>query len=209
MHFPETIGLLLALTAALVVLRFNWRRIPRKLELLLLVFAAMPVAIRLLFILTQWSTISPRFNAMLYWLAVAGYELMLVRFSLMRPRWLTSISAFILFLPIFGSTLLFPLTGIFDTEPPDISSIGDNYIVERNPWDAVIAGHAGFDLVVFYRPAYAPFLRHIVQRSSFSDEQCDSAAATATADSLHNLVHFRCPGHHGAQDAIEFALPLR
>jgi len=209
MHFPETIGLLLALTVALAVLRFKWARIPRKLELLLLVFAVVSVAIRFLFILTQWSTTSPRFNAMLYWLAVAGYELMLVRFSLMRPRLLTSISAFILLLPIFGSTLLFPLTGIFDTQPADISSIGGNYIVERSPWDAAMAGHNGLDLVVFYHPAYAPFLRHIVQRSSFSDELCDSAAATATADPASKLVHFHCPGRHGAHDAIDIALPLR
>jgi hypothetical protein len=167
------------------------------------------VAIRFLFILTQWITVSPRFNAALYWLAVVGYELMLVRFSLIRPRWLTSTSAFILLLPIFGSTLLFPLTGIFDTQPPDIFSIGGNYIVERSPWDATIAGHDGFDLLVFYRPAYAPFLRHMVQRSSFSDEQCESTAATATADPINKVVHFHCPGHHGAQDAIDLVLPLR
>jgi hypothetical protein len=209
MHFPEIIGLLVGLTIALLVLRSYWSRIPRKIESLLLLLAVTAVAVRFLFILTGWSTTSPRFNSVLYWLAVAGYELMLVRFSLMRPRWLTSISALILLLPIFGSTLLFPLTGIFDTAAADITSIGGNYIVERSPWDSRIAGHDGLDLVVFYRPAYLPFLRRMVQRSSFSDEQCNSAAATATADPVAKLVHFRCPGHSGSQSAIDLALPLR
>ena len=209
MHFGEAIGLLAVLTVAAIILRSFWTRIPRRVEKILLVGASFAVAIRFVFLVTSWSTVSPFLNSLLAWFAVAGYELMLIRFSLMRPRWLTSMSALILLMPIFGSTLLFPLTGIFDFRPDDIRQLAKNYSVERNPWDVAMNGKEGYDFGVFYQPSFAPFLRHIVQRSSFSDEQCDSKAVTVSADPTKKLVHFHCPGHHGSLDAIDLLLPLK
>jgi len=209
MHFGQTIGLLVALTVVILILRFFWSRMPLKAERTVLAVATSAVALRFIFLVTQWGTMSPFFDSFLCWTAVAGYELMLVRFSLMQPRWLTSISAFVLLLPIFGSSLLFPLTGIFDTEPADIRPIGAHYVLDRWPWSVAVSGHAGMDFGVYYRPPMVPFLRHMVQRSSFSDEQCDSKAVTVTIDRANKLVHFHCPGHHGGQDAVDLALPLR
>jgi hypothetical protein len=208
MHFGQTIGLLVALTVAILILRFFWFRMPRRLERRVLLFAGFVVALRFIFLVALLRTMSPFFDALLCWTAVAGYELMLVRFSLMQPRWLTSISAFVLLLPIFGSTLLFPLTGIFDMEPADIRPIGGQYLLERSPWDVKVSGHAGVDLGIFYQPPWAPFLRHMVQRSSFGDEQCDSKAVIVTVDSANKLARFHCPGHEG-QDAIDLTLPIR
>lgn len=209
MHFAETIGLLLVLTAAILCLRFFWHRISPKMEKVVLGTAAAVVTIRLIAVATHWATMYPHFDAVICWVAVAGYEMMLVRFSLMRPRWLTSISAMILLLPVFGSTLLFPLTGIFYTGPDDISPIDNNYVVERSPWDVAVSGHSGTDLGIFYRPTLAPFLRKMVQRSSFSDEQCDSKATTVTVDPAKKLVFVHCPAHREGHDAIDLTLPLR
>ena len=142
-------------------------------------------------------------------LSVIAYELMLVRFSLMRPRWLTSLCAVILLIPMFGSTLLFPLTGIFDTEPANVKSIAKHYELQTDPWDAKISGKAGYDFGLFYRPSWAPFMHHIVQRSSFSDEQCLTKEVTVSLAPEKHLVHFHCPGHHGQQDDVDLALPLK
>ncbi|WP_260705175.1 hypothetical protein [Edaphobacter flagellatus] len=209
MHFPQTIGLLLAVTAAMLALRAYWFRLPRRLERSILLIAIVFVTLRLVAAATQWFTISPYLDALFCWAAVISYEILLIRFSLLPPRWLTSFSAFVLLIPIFGSTLLFPLTGLFDTSPADMFSIGGNYIVERTPWDPTSTGHSGVDLVVFYKPPFAPFLRHRLQRSSFSDEECDIAAATVTRPPNTKSVRFYCPGRSGKQAAIDLVLPLR
>lgn len=209
MHFGEAIGLLVLLTFAAVVLRFFWSSIPRKMERALLFAAAAAVTVRFIFLITLWNTTSTVFNDLLCWFAVVGYELMLVRFSLMRPRWLTSISALILLMPMFGSTLLFPLTGIFYTEPADITVVSKNYFFEKDPWDARINETAGYDYLIFYRPSFAPFMRHAAQRSSFSEEQCRSKSVEVRVDPTNRLVHFHCPGHQGPQSDVNLTLPIK
>jgi hypothetical protein len=209
MHVPLTIGVLGLLTGAILVLRLCWWRLPLWLQRVVLGFALTVVLIRFCFLASQWSLTSTRLNAVLCWLAVAGYQILLARFSLMRPQWLTSISAVILLFPLLGSTLLIPLTRIFDWAPADISSIGGDYICEKSPWDTDSSGNVGVDLMVYYRPPFAPFLRHIVQRSSFGDNQCDSAASSAIANPTQKVVYFRCPGRSGKQEDIEHTLPLR
>ena len=209
MHFGETIGLLLAVTIAAIVLRAYWHRLPRRVENVLLTAGAVAVVIRFIFIVTLWTTVYPHVNAVISWLSVIAYELVLVRFSLMRPRWLTSICAFILVLPMFGSTLLFPLTGIFDTEPSNVRPVAKNYELQRDPWDVKISGRSGYDFGVFYRPGWLPFMHHIAQRSSFSKDQCRADEVSVSIDAQRHLVHFHCPGHHGAKDDIDLTLPLK
>lgn len=209
MHFGEAIGLLVLLTVAAVVLRSYWFRIPARIERTLLRTAAAAVAIRFIFLITLWSTASFFFNGLLCWIAVAGYELLLIRFSLMRPRWLTSVSALILLLPMFGSTLLFPLTEIFNTEPTDIRPVAKDYLIQREPWNIQLSGKEGYDFAVLYQPSFAPFLRHVAQRSSFSQEQCNSKAVEVKVDPTAKLVHFRCPGQDGPQNDINLTLPIK
>ncbi len=209
MHVPLTFALLALITGIIVALRFVWWRLPLWLRSFALVTSVAMFLIRFLFIVSHWSMASTRINALLCWTSVVGYEVILVRFSLMRPRWLTSLSALILLVPLFGSTLLLPLTRIFDWSPADISAIGGHYICEKSEWDTSAVGNTGMDLIVFYRPPFAPFLRHLVQRAAFSDDQCDSAASSAVADVTNKVVHFHCPGRPGKQADIELTLPLR
>jgi len=209
MHFAQAIGLLVVVTIAIAVLRFNWYRLPAQVEKYLLPCAAITVALRIVFLATQWNTVSIRFNALLSWLAVIGYELILARFSLMRPQWLTSLSAIILIPPMLGSTLLLPLTNIFETETAEVRPITKNYLLERNPWDAAVVGKNGSDYGIYYRPTVAPFLRHLVQRSSLGAEQCNDKEVTVRIDPNNKLVHFHCPGHHGDSDSVELTLPMK
>jgi hypothetical protein len=208
MHIPQTFALLGLLTIGVLVLRHFWWRLPRPLRAAGLVFALAMIAIRLLFLVTLWSTTSTRLNALLYWTAVLGYQIVLARFSLMRPRWLTAPCAIILLLPLFGSTLLLPLTRVFEWQPADISAIGGPYLLEKSPWDTSDIGNSGVDLMVFYHPPFAPFLRHLSQRSSFSAEECDIAHASAAAFPDRKLVHFHCPARDEKHPAIDHMLPL-
>ncbi len=209
MHFGESIALLLAVTAAVILLRAYWHRMPRRLEKAIFLAGAIAVTLRAISVVTFWTTVSPRINSVICWLSVIAYELILVRFSLMRPRWLTAPCAIILLLPIFGSTLLFPLTGIFDTSPPHRTPIAQNYHVERSPWDPKMSGQSGEDYGLYSSPSWLPFLHRIVQRSSFSQQQCRSVDVTVSIDRQRHLVYFHCPGHQGSQSDVDLALPLK
>lgn len=209
MHLPLTFGLLGLLTAAVLVLRFSWWRIPGSLRQTILGMAAAFVLLRVFFIALQWSMTATFLNDVLVWLAVAGYEILLARFSLMKPRWLTSLSAVVLLGPLIGSVFMIPLTRVFDWSPADISKLGGPYIVEKSPWDTDGAGNSGVDLIVFYRPPLVPFLRHAAQRVSFSDEECNSAGASVQANLKARTVHFHCPPRIDGAPPIDVILPLR
>lgn len=199
MYIPLTIAVLGLLTVAMIVLRFFWWRLPLRLQTLLPVIGAGLALLRLFSVALQWSTTSLQANVLLQWGAVLGYELLLVRFSLMRPQWLTAVCAAILFVPLFGSTLLLPLTKLFHRDPVEITSIGGSYLGERMAWESVAGQNTGYDLTVYYRPPLLPFLRHQVQRFAFNTVECDAAASYAVANPAQKTVRFFCPGNPGQQ----------
>jgi hypothetical protein len=209
MHFGEALGLLAIVTIAAIILRSYWFRMSPALQKYLLIASGISVFIRFLFLVTQWSTASPRFNSVVFWIAVVGYEIILLRFSLMRPRWLTSLCAIILILPLCGSTLLLPLTGLFEKEPHNVRRLAKNYVLERAPWDPGVNGHEGEDFMVLYNPSMVPFLHRLSQRSSFSKQQCNTTDVTVEVKPPKKLVHFRCPGYKGESDTISLILPLK
>jgi len=209
MYFPLTLVLLGLLTVAALVLRQLWWRMPSWLHKLLLRLALAAVLIRFFFLVSQWSTTSLHVNDLLCWVGVAGYEILLVRFSLMRPQWLTALCAIVLLMPLAGSTVLQPLTRIFYWSNADIVPIGGHYFCERSPWDTAGVGNSGIDLIIFYQPPFAPFLHHLVQRTAFGDDSCITSASKAVADLDHKLVHFYCPVRPGTNALdIQYALPL-
>lgn len=209
MHLPLTFGLLALLTGVVLVLRLLWWKLPPWLRKGVVVLACGMVLMRVGSIATQWTMTSTRLNAVICWLAVAGYEILLARFSLMRPRWLTSISAFVLLTPLIGSTLIIPLTRVFDWSAADISRLSGPYILERSPWDTDGAGNSGVDMIVFYRPPLVPFLRHTSQRASFGDDECNPGDAWVRVDPEKRMVHFHCPAREETKPPLDVILPLR
>jgi hypothetical protein len=209
MHLPLTFGLLGLLTGAVLLLRLLWWRLPAWLGGAILVGAGTMVLLRILSIASQWSMTSTRLNAVVCWAAVAGYEILLARFSLMRPQWLTSISSVILLAPLIGSTLLIPLTRIFDWSPADITVLTSSYILEKSPWDTDGSGNSGVDMILFYRPPLIPILRHVSQRASFGDDECKPAEASVQVDPKQRMAHFHCPARGDGKPAIDVVLSLR
>jgi hypothetical protein len=209
MYLPLTFGLLGLLTGAVLLLRMFWWKLPPSARRGILTVAVAMVLLRMGSIATQWSMTSTKMNDVICWLAVAGYEVLLARFSLMRPQWLTASSATVLLFPLIGSTLLLPLTRIFDWTADDLSQLSGPYILERNTWDTDGSGHSGIDMVVFYRPTLVPFVRHLSQRASFGDDECNAEAATAQVDPQRHMVHFHCPTRGDEKPSIDVILPLR
>jgi len=209
MYLPVTFALLGLLTGAVILLVLLWWRLPQWLRRSIVCFAAAMVLIRILFIGLQWSMVSTRLNAVMAWAAVGGYEILLARFSLMKPRWLTSMSAIVLFAPLIGSTMMIPLTKIFDWSSADISSLGGRYIVEKGAWETDVSGNSGMDLLVFYRPRIVPFLRHLAQRASFGNDACKADDASVRVDPKERTAHFHCPARGDGSPPIDLILPLR
>lgn len=207
MYVQLTIVVLGLLTGAMLVLRFFWWRLPDRLRTALLAIASVSVTLPVISLVSRWSTTSDRANTLLHWTAMVGYELILMRFSLLRPQWLSSFCAVVLLVPAFGSSLLLPLADIFDPKRSDVFEIGKAYLCERRPWDPIRGETPGFSLSVYYRPRIASFLRHRVQLSAFNTEECEASASTAWILSGSREVLFYCPAKPG-QRPVEHILPL-
>jgi hypothetical protein len=194
----------------MLLLRIFWSRVPQRLRFFLIRASIAMIVLHALFVVTKWTTISDRLNVLINWLAIAGYELLVLLFSRLPPRWLTLPSTIILLIPLFASSILGPLTDIFDPASHKTLPLGDHLYYEINPWTNAGGGNNGVDVVIYYRPPFAPFIRHKLQSIPFNDQECNSRAAFAIAFPAKKTVLGRCP-NWPSQPAgtLDKLLPLR
>jgi hypothetical protein len=130
--------------------------------------------------------------------------------STLPPRWLTLPSTIILLIPLFSSSILGPLTYIFDPGSHKKVNLEDHLFYQIDPWSNAGGGSKGVDVVIYYRPPFAPFLRHRVRSIPFNDRECNSRAASAIVLPARKTVIFRCP-NWPSQPAgtLDKVLPLR
>ncbi len=194
MHLPITIATLSLLLLTAVLLRVYWLRIPGGARLILVRTAVILVLLHLMFTATKWGTVSDRLNVLVKWLAMAGFMLLLLLFTRLRPRWLTSICGLILLIPLFAAAILLPLTHIFDDRTYKMEPIGDHLYYQNVPWggegDSV---NSGIDIVIYYRPPAVPFLQHELRRYPFNNQVCDAEKAFAVLPPGGKMVLARCP----------------
>jgi hypothetical protein len=205
-----TTAVLASLLLAILLLRVFWSRVPAKIRSSLVYTGLAMILIHVAFAATKWSTTSDRLNTLINWGAVAGYLLIIVLFTLHRPRWLTTISAAILILPVFAANILLPLRDLFNPDVPSITRIDNRYIYAKNIWHETGENqNSGADLMVFYQPHFLP-LRRKVQRATFNDMQCDASASSASIDRVHKIIQFHCPASstRAGSDPIDLLLPL-
>jgi hypothetical protein len=161
-------------------------------------------------VVTKWNTTSDRLNVLIGWSAIAAYELLVLLFSRLSPRWLTIPSTIILLLPLFASSILIPLTHLFDSDSNKMVSISDHLFYEVKPWANTGGGNAGVDIDIYYRPSFAPFLRHKIQTIPFNNGECNAYAAFAIALSSTRFVLGRCPNWPSqTPQTVDKTLPLR
>ena len=211
MYIPITIAALALMTVAMVLLRIFWLRLPLRLRSFLLRASIAVAVLHAFFAVTKWSTTSNHLNVFINWLAIAGYELLVLLFSRLRPRWLTVPSAIILLVPLFASTVLVPLTHLFEPDTNRRGPLGNHLFYEVRPWANTGGGNAGVNILIFYRPLAVPFLRHEIQSIPFNNQECDSRAAFAIPNFTARTVLGRCPRRpsQSGDGPLDKVLPLR
>jgi hypothetical protein len=193
MEIQTTIALLVLLTVAMVLLRIFWLRVPSGLRWLLIRGALAMMFLHLFFVVTKWGTTSSHFNAIINWFAIAGYELLILLLSRLPPKWLTSLSSAILILPLFSSSILFPLVLVLHLDSIPHVPLGNHLYYKRVPWSNTGGGNSGVDLNIYYRPTFAPFLSRRVGTQAFNTDQCDASAAFALPGPEPKTILVRCP----------------
>jgi hypothetical protein len=193
MYIPITIAALALLTVAMVLLQAFWLRVPARLRYFLIRASIAIIVLQSFLVATKWSTTSNHLNAFIYWLAIAGYELLVLLFSRLSPRWLTVPSAAILLVPLFASVIVIPLTHFFEPGSHKSAPIGDHLFYEVSPWSNTGGGNAGVDVNIYYRPYLVPFLRRKIGTIPFNGQECNSSAAFAISDPAAKTVLGRCP----------------
>ena len=193
MFIPMTTAALATLIVIMIVVRASWLRVPSRMRWLLLRLAIAVIVLQCIFYVSKWATTSAYVNVLIYWLAVAGYLLLVLIFSRFPPRWLTSISAAILILPLFASSFLIPLTGIFRPGSLPKRPIGDHLYYKVFPSTAASPGVQVFDLEVYYQPAFLPVFSRRVGKQSFNTAECNAASAFIVNGSRPKTLIARCP----------------
>jgi hypothetical protein len=193
MPIPLTIASLALVTGTMILVRGFWGQFPARLRFVLIRMSIAFVILQVFFAATKWGTTSDLVNVLVNWLAIAAYELLVLLFSRLPPRWLTSICAVILLIPVFASTILFPLTELFNPYTSKKVSINHHFFYEIKPWSNAGSGTDGVDLLISYRPSFAPFLRRKIQPIPFNNHECHAMAATATLSADAKTVLGHCP----------------
>jgi hypothetical protein len=195
MHVPITTASLALMTLAILLLRIFWLHVPATVRFYLIRAAVVLVMVHIIFTVTKWGTASDRVNVLFKWLAVASYQLLVMLFTRLRPRWLTSICGIILLVPTFASSVLLPLTFLFDPSINKPTSLGDDLSYQRVLWgdgnDA--STNSGANIVVSYHPRFAPFLRRYLRDVPFNNQQCNARASFAELGPDPKTVLARCP----------------
>lgn len=211
MHLPLTYAVLAVVGAGLLLLRWRWSTLSRGARHLLLSLAVTAIVIRMLEVALHYSPAFFRVDAMLSWVCIAAYGVLLVRFSLVRPRWLTLPVSVVLALPVCFASLVLPLTELFDRTPPAVVEIGNGFWSERRRIETSPVAVNGAEFDIYSRPAWAPFLRRQRETARLFDTQCNTSAMYAVLLPGNRLVRVTCPDWPGHTPHMDHSavVPLR
>jgi hypothetical protein len=194
MYLPITLASVLLLTFVILLLRIFWLRVPATLRLYLIWAAVVVVLVDIVLTGTKLEIASDRMNVVLKWLAIASYELLLMLFTRLSPRWFTSICGLILLVPVFAASALMPLTSIFDPVTHALVPINAKLAYQKLPWGGDEVGeNSGIKLVVYSRPRFVPFLRRDAQLIFLNNRQCHTDEAVAVPGPNPRTVLVQCP----------------
>lgn len=211
MHLPLTYFVLAVVGAGLLLLRRRWPTLSRGARGVLIGVAAAAIGLRMLSFALHCSPASFRVDAVLSWLCIAGYGLMLVRFSLIRPRWITVFVCVVLALPVCFASLILPLTELFDRKPPTVAQLGNGLWSERRRIETSPVAVNGAEFDIYSRPSWVPFLRRQRETARLFDTQCNTSAMYAELLPGNRMVRVTCPDWPGHTPAMDHTavVPLR
>jgi hypothetical protein len=193
MHIRLTFLTLALMTFLVLLLRIFWQRVPAAVRVFLIRVAVVLFMLEVLLTVSKWEINSDHLNVTLKWLAIASYELLIMLFASLPPRWLTTLCAFILLVPVFGASMVMPLVSIFGGESNKLTPIGHNLFYQNVPWGGDSSANSGSNLKIFYRPPFAPFLRRVALDFPFNVEECNAYGSIAILQPDGKHVLARCP----------------
>ena len=179
--------------AGLLLLGWRWWSRSRRTRHLLLGVGITAIVLRVLEIMVHCSPASSRADAVLSWVCVAGYGLLLTRFSRLRPRWIAVPVTIVLALPVWFASLVLPLTELFDRTPPAVAQLGSGLYSERRRIETSPVAVNGAEFNIYSRLGWAPFLRRRHQTARLFDTQCNTAAMYAVLLPGNRMVRVTCP----------------
>ena len=193
MDIPITITALALLTVAMIFMSSFWLRIPPRLRWFLICGSAAMIILHMLFAATKWSTTSDHLNVLLKWCAIAGYELLVLLFARVSPKWLTLPCAVILLAPLISASVLLPLSQLFQPDSQPVAPMGDSLFYEVFPWANPGGGNSGVEIFVYRRSPIVPYLRHQLQVIPFNNQECNASQAFAISLPATAQYIGRCP----------------
>jgi hypothetical protein len=209
-HVPQTILTLTLFTLAIVFVRIRWHRLSRRFKRCLILLAAASIGLMAIAALGRISTTSDHVNAAIYWSAVLSYIFFVVLFTLLRPRWLTSLIALVLVLPLLAASAILPLGAIFANLPHYTTPLGNGFVSDRVPIDAVTPNARGADFAIYHRFSWLPFVQRRHQGARYFSTRCDATAAYAVLQPDHVHILMVCPALPGqpAEEGVSLIVTL-
>ena len=184
---------LLLMTGLVIVLRVCWPRLSPEMRLRVAVVAVAILVVPWIERFTGWESVSIRLNQLSLWVCILGYEVCVIFFTLLRPRWLTIPIAVPLLLLIFSSSVLAPLSALFAKNTYKTLPLGHGYFVETTRWTSGPGENSGVDWDVFYRPAAPGFLRRGTSGGRLYNTQCRTDAVFGTLNLAAHTLTLHCP----------------
>ncbi len=193
MHVPAALATLGLCILLIVFVRLRWQHFSSLLQRLIVGCCATSIAVMAVAFLARISTTSDKVNFAVYWAAVLSYIFFLALFTRLRPRWLTTIVAVVMVLPLLSASAFLPLAAIFSNQPHVVRAIGDGLVSDLVPIDALTAGGSGVDFATYRRFSWMPFLQRRYVGTRYLNTQCNSAAAYAVLQPDRQSVLMACP----------------
>lgn len=191
---PLVLSLLtLACTLALaIVLRLRWPRMSARVRRGVLLTAALLLAPCLVSLVTKWDVTNQRLSDLQGWVRIVSLQFAIVFLTLLRPRALT-ISVAVVLLPfLFTTSIVGPLSYLYQADPVRVLPIADGYVLETLPWRGV-DGNSGLEYELSYRPPHLPGLRRAIYGTRLYDSQCRTSATYAVLRPATHAIDVYCP----------------
>ncbi len=183
----------LAFTLALaVLLRVRWPRLSLRVRRALLLIAALLLAPCLLSLVSKWDVTNQRIADLEGWVRIVTLQFAIVFLTLLRPRLLTTVIAVVLLPFLFTTSIVGPLSYLFQPDPVRVVPIADGYVLETLPWRGV-DGNSGLEYELSYRPPNLPGLRRGIYGSRLYDSQCTTTATYAVLRPETHAIDLYCP----------------
>ena len=197
MHVPPTLATLALCVAALILLRLRWTSMAVGVRRFFVVVAVTFTILMALAVVTRVSCNSDHVNVLVYWGFILSYIFFLLLFTLVHPRWLTSLIAIVLILPLLSASAFLPLAGIFTNLPHQKKYLGDGFVSDLAPLEAATPGGSAADLSVYRPLTWAPFLHKSYMSVRYFNTQCDSLSAYAILQPDRRGILMACPAASG------------